>query len=173
MSDPAEFVTVYRSMDASAKQDCETIVNMLAAEGISAAIRDDSSPGVPQGAFDVQVPAPDAAKAEKLIDENPLPDEVDEVEEVDDSPALDMETIFRAVGTTAEMRAMGIKSVLEANGIATVLVCASVLPYLPFEVRVARDQVERARELIDEAQTLGPAAAEEAEIESEGGAPVS
>ncbi|HYL78783.1 MAG TPA: DUF2007 domain-containing protein [Bryobacteraceae bacterium] len=168
MSDPAEFVTVYRSMDATAKEDCQTIVDMLAAEGMAAAIRDDSAPGVPEGAFEVQVPAPEAARAEKLVDENPL---ADDVEEVDDSPGLDLETVFQGSGTTGEMLALGIKSVLDANGIATVLVGNSVLPYLSFEVRVAREQMERARELIEEAQILGPAAADEAEMETEGGSP--
>ncbi len=43
------------------------------------------------------------------------------------------------------MEAMGIKNLLESNGIAAVLVGDSVLPNFPFEVRVARDQVERAR----------------------------
>lgn len=168
MSEPAESVTVYRSMDATAKEDCETIVDMLAAQNIAAVIRDDSAPGVPEGAFEVRVSAPDAARAEKLVDENPL---ADEVEEVDDSPSLDLETIFQGTGTTGEMLALGIKSVLDANGIATVLVGNSVLPYLSFEVRVAHDQVERARELIEEAQILGPAAADEAEMETEGGSP--
>lgn len=166
MSDSAEQVTVYRSMDATAKDDCESIVDMLAAADISATIVDDTSPGVPEGTFEVQVAAADAAKAEKMMDENPLPDEV---EEVDDSPGLDLETIFSAVGTQAEMQAMGIKSVLDASGIATVMVGDSVLPYLPFEVKVARDQAERARTLIAEAQELGPAAADEAQSESESG----
>jgi hypothetical protein len=168
MSEPAEFVTVYRSMDATAKEDCETIVDMLAAQNIAAVIHDDSAPGVPEGAFEVRVSAADAATAEKLIDENPL---ADEVEEVDDSPSLDLETIFQGTGTTGEMLALGIKSVLDASGIAAVLVGNSVLPYLSFEVRVAHDQVERARELIEEAQILGPAAADEAEMETEGGSP--
>jgi hypothetical protein len=39
----------------------------------------------------------------------------------------------------------------------------SVLPTMSFEVRVARDQVARAREVVKEAQAAGPAAAEEAE----------
>lgn len=167
MSEAAGLVTVYRSMDATAKEDCDTIVDILSAEGLSAVTVDDTSPGVPEGVFEVRVPAEAAAQAEKLIEQNPL---ADEVEEVDDSPALNLETVFKAVGTTGEMQALGIKSVLDAGGIATVLVGDSVLPYLPFEVRVARDQVARALELIEEAQALGPAAAEEAEVESEGGA---
>jgi Putative prokaryotic signal transducing protein len=166
MSDSAEVVTVYRSMDADAKDDCATIVENLAADGIAATILDDTSPGVPEGTFEVRVAAADSARAEKMIEENPLPDEV---EEVDDSPGLDLETIFSSVGTQAEMQAMGIKSVLDASGIATVMVGDSVLPYLPFEVKVARDQVDRARALITEAQALGPAAADEAEMESESG----
>ena len=62
------------------------------------------------------------------------------------------------------------KNLLESNGIAAVLVGDSVLPNFPFEVRVAHDQVERARLLIADAEAGGPAAAEEAELESESGA---
>jgi len=167
MSDSVNQLTVYRSMDTDAKDDCEAIVDLLAASSIAATIVDDTLPGVPEGTYEVRVAATDAAIAEKLIDENPLPDEV---EEVDDSPGLDLETIFSAVGTHAEMQAMGIKSVLDSSGIASVMVGDSVLPYLPFEVKVARDQAERARTLIAEAEELGSAAADEAEIESESGA---
>jgi hypothetical protein len=159
-----ELVTVYRSMDSTAKEDCETIVEILRDRNISAIILDDNSPGVPEGVFEVQVPAADSARAEAIIDENPLPDEV---EEVDDSEDLDLETIFRSDGTIAEVEATGIKNLLEANGIAAVLVGDSVLPNLGFEVKVARDQVENARMLIAQAEADGPAAAEAAELESE------
>jgi hypothetical protein len=166
MSEASDLVTVYRSMDANAKEDCEIIIDVLAAQGISAVMLDDSAPGVPEGTFEVQVPAADAARAEETIAENPLPDEV---EEVDNSADLDLETIFHADGALAEVEALGIKNVLEANGVAAVLVGNSVLPTLPFEVRVARDQAERARQLIAEAEAGGPAAAEEAERKSESG----
>ena len=74
------------------------------------------------------------------------------------------ETIASAAG---EMEAMGIKNLLDSSGIAAVLVGDSVLPNFPFEVRVARDQVDRARLLIADAEAKGPAAAEEAERASE------
>lgn len=147
-------------MDATAKEDCEIIVDILSAEGLSPVILDDSAPGVPEGTFEVQVPGDQLQKAEELIAKNPLPDEV---EEVDDSSQLDLETIYHADGTLAEVESMEIKNLLEANGIAAVVVGNSVLPTMSFEVRVARDQVERARETITEAQAGGPAAAEEAE----------
>jgi hypothetical protein len=159
-----EMVTVYRSMDATAKEDSETIVEILNDRNISAIMLDDSAPGVPEGAYEVQVPTADAARAEAIIAENPLPDEV---EEVDDSEDLDLETIFHSSGAMAEVEAMGIKNVLEANGIAAVLVGDSVLPNLGFEVKVARDQVENARRLIAQAEAEGPAAAEAEELESE------
>lgn len=164
MSAARDLVTVYRSMDAAAKEDCQTIVGILAAHHIAAVMLDDSAPGVPEGVFEIQVPSADAARAEKLIDENPLPDDVDEV---DNSSSLDLETIFHADGTLAEVEALGIRNLLESNGLAAVLVGDAVLPTLSFEVRVARDQVSRARRLIQEAQAAGPAAAEEAELQSE------
>jgi hypothetical protein len=155
---------VYRSMDASAKEDCQEILDLLQDAGIDAVLWDDSAPGVLEGVFEVRVSAANAARAEKFIAENPLPDEV---EEVDPSSGLDLETIASA---QSEMEANGMKNFLESNGIAAVLVGDSVLPYLPFEVRVARDQVARARQLIAEIETVGPSAAEEAELESESGA---
>jgi hypothetical protein len=43
----------------------------------------------------------------------------------------------------------------------------SVLPNLPFEIKVPRDKAECARQLIAEAQSTGPVAAEAAELEFE------
>jgi len=150
-------------MDADAKENCEEIVDLLDDEGIEAVLADDSAPGVPEGVFEVRVPAASAAAAEKLIAENP-PDT--EAEEVDPSSSLDLETIASAA---SEMEALGIKNLLETNGIAAVLVGDSVLPNLAFDVRVARDQAARSRQLVLEAKRDGPAAAEEAELESESG----
>ena len=166
MSGEAEMVTVYRSMDATAETDCETIADLLSAEGLSPVILDDSAPGIPEGAYEVRVPKGEAAQAEKIIAENPLPDEV---EEVDASPDLDLsEAVFHSEGsTTAEFEATAIKNLLETNGIATVLVGDSVLPNFPFEVRVAAENAERAREIIAEFERGGPAAAEAAEREGE------
>lgn len=160
-------ITVYRSMDPDAKEDAGEIAAMLHDEGISAVLLDDSAPGVPEGVFEVQVPAADRARAEELISENPLPDEV---EDVDDSHNLDTVTVFHAeASATAELQAIGVKNLLESNGFATVMVGDSVLPNLAFEVRVARDQADQARALIAEAEAKGPAAAAEAELESESG----
>jgi hypothetical protein len=158
-----ELITVYRSMDASAKEDAENILEMLTEAGIQADLLDDSAPGVPEGVFEVQVPAADVARAEELISENPPPEDA---EEVDDSSDLDLETIASAA---SEMEAMSIKNLLESNDIAAVLVGDSVLPNFPFEVRVAHDQADRARQLISDAEAKGPAAAEEAERASESG----
>jgi len=164
-AEPA-MITVYRSMDMSAEEDCNTLADLLQAEGLSPLILDDSAPGVPEGAYELQVPVSQQAQAEKIIAENPLPDEV---EEVDDSPYLDLsEAIFHSEGsTTAEFEATEIKKLLEANGIAAVMVGDSVLPNLPFEVRVAAENVDRARQLIQDFEQGGPEAAERAELEGE------
>jgi hypothetical protein len=150
-------------MDAEAKEDAECIVELLSDAGIQAVLRDDTAPGVPEGVFEVQVPARDAARAEELIAENPPPEEA---EEVDDSAALDLETVASA---TSEMEATSIKNLLESNDIAAVLVGDSVLPNFPFEVRVAHEQADRARTVIADAEKTGPASAEEAERASESG----
>jgi len=170
MSDPVELVTVYRSMDASAKDDCEVIVDILNAQGLAPVIVDGSHRGVPQGAFEVRVPSDQVLRAEEIIADNPLPDEV---EEVDDSANLDLVTIFQAQGTLAESESLEVKRVLDANEISAVLIGNSVLPVLSFEVRVARDQAQRAREILIEAEAAGPLAAEEAQalLEAEGNHP--
>jgi hypothetical protein len=159
-------VTVYRSMDADAAEDADYILELLTDAGIRAVLLDDSAPGVPEGVFEIQVPAPDAARAEEVIADNPLAEDDEEAEEVDPSSELDLETIASA---TSELEAMSIKNLLDSNDIAAVLVGDSVLPNFPFEVRVARDQAERARMLIANAEQTGPAAAEEAERASESG----
>ena len=71
-------------------------MELLTARGIAAVIEDDSAPGVPEGTFQVSVPKTDAAQAEKLIAENPLPDEA---EAGDNSDHLNLETIYHAEGS--------------------------------------------------------------------------
>ena len=165
MTDASQLVTVYRSMDPEAEEDCETIVSLLTAEGLSPLILDDTAHGVPEGVYEVCVPPGEAAQAEQIIASNPL---ADDVEEVDNSHELDLETLFHSEGSPmGEVEAMGIKNVLEANGVAAVIVGDSVLPNFPFEVRVAREQLERAKALLEEARRAGPAAADEAELAGE------
>src|SRR5690349_9056981 len=97
----AEMVNVYRSADEDAEEDARAVQEMLLANGIEAVLLDDSAPGVPAGAWEVQAPAAAASSAEKLIYEMSLPDT--EMVEVDDSSALDMATVFEAEGgTTSE-----------------------------------------------------------------------
>ena len=166
MTSQPEMVTVYRSMDLTAEEDCQTIADLLVADGLSPVILDDSAPGVPEGTYEVQVPADQAERAENVIADHPLPDEV---EEVDPSPHLDLsEAIFHSEGsTTAEFEANEIKGLLEASNIAAIVVGDSVLPNFPFEVRVALENAERARILLDDYIKGGPEAAEEAERATE------
>jgi hypothetical protein len=169
MAETPQLVTVYRSMDETAKQDCDILVQVLTAAGLSPVVLDDTAPGVPEGVFEVQVPSSQAARAEETIAANPLPDEV---EEVDNSPALNLETIYHSEGSvTAEVEALSIKNLLESNDIAAVIVGDSVLPNFPFEVRVAKEQAERARQLMVEAAQSGAASAEMAELQTERGLP--
>jgi hypothetical protein len=149
MSSAADLVTVYRSMDADAKTNCAILRALLAGHEIAAVVLDDDAPGVPEGTFEVRVPAGESAKAEKLIARNPLPDEA---EEVDSTSNLDLETVFRGEGG-GELEALTVQGLLESNGIATVLTGDAVLPNLSFELKVARSQAETARILIAEAET--------------------
>jgi hypothetical protein len=165
VSNDQDLITVFRSMDADAKEDAEVIMDLLTDAGIPATLRDDSAPGVPEGVFEVQVPARYSARADQVMAENPLPEES---EKVDPSSDLDLETVFSSGAMpSSEVEALGVKTMLESNGIAAVLVGDSVLPYLAFEVRVARQEAAKARALIAEAEKIGPVAAEQAEAESE------
>jgi Putative prokaryotic signal transducing protein len=157
MEAQADFFTVFRSMDATAKEDCDLLVEQLSAAGLHPVLLDDRAPGVPEGVFEVRVPTGEAAQAEQITTAATIPLSGEAVFG-DDSESLDLETIAH----TSEVEALGIQGLLEANGIPAVLVGDAVLPNLPFEVRVAHDQVHQSRELMAEAEKDGPAAAAEA-----------
>jgi hypothetical protein len=73
---------------------------------------------------------------------------------------LDAEVIFSGQGTDAELEAMNIRGVLEASGITVIGTPVFPIPTLAVEIRVPKDQAERARQLLDEARSAGPEAAE-------------
>jgi len=87
--------------------------------------------------------------------------------EVDPSPELDAVTIMELQGVSGEVEALALKSILDANNVPSVLVGTSTLPNLSFQIQVPASEVDRARAAIAEAQAAGPAAAVEAERESE------
>ncbi|HUJ51170.1 MAG TPA: hypothetical protein VLW25_13260 [Bryobacteraceae bacterium] len=152
MSAPAHLVTVYRSMDEDAGETSAAIRDLLIFYSIAAEIVDDSAPGVPEGTFEVRVPSADSNRAEEVIAQNaPSPQRPG-----DASRRLDLETVFHSqTGPTSEFEAMNVKNLLESNGITAVLVGDSVLPNLPFEVRVARNKAQLARKLIAQAEAGG------------------
>ena len=113
----------------------------------------------------MQVPEEQAEQAQSLVAE------AAKIGTTDTSSDLDMLVLRRTMGATGEMEALGIKSILDANGIPNVVVGNSTLPNLSFFVRVPRAEMERAEAVIAEAQAAGPAAAVEAERESEGTVP--
>ena len=89
--------------------------------------------------------------------------------EPDDSHEMDMVTLFSSSNHDAEMEAMAVHGVLEASGITSMVIGPSTLPVLEFEVQVPKEDLERARQILAEAQAAGPAAAAEAERASEEG----
>ena len=157
----ADHVTVYRSMETSAENDARAVHETLTGAGLAAVLLDDSEPGVPEGVWEVQVPAADADRADQILAANPPAAR-------DNSAGLDLVPIFSS-GTpvTGNLEALGIKALLEANGITAVSTGDSVQPELPATLSVPREHLERAKQLIAEAQAGGPDAAESAEAESE------
>jgi hypothetical protein len=163
MNVPSELVTVYRSADQDASQDASLVHEKLLKAGYNPVIIPDTAPGVVEGSFEVRVPAAEASAAESFINSKTE----DELESGDESHRLDLETIQATDGALSEMEAQSLQSLLDSNGIHAVIIGTSTLPNLGFEIRVPRNEVERAREVISEARTAGPAAAEEAERQSE------
>lgn len=157
MDEQGELIVVFRSGDHSAEEDAEEIRALLEEAGLAPVVLDDTAPDLPPGVWEVRVPAAQAARAEQLIwaaGETPP-------EPGDPSHELDLETVFDAMGTTAEMEALSVRSLLEANGIHSVLVGAPLYPNLRFLVRVPKQDLERARQVLEEARSAA-AAAEEA-----------
>jgi hypothetical protein len=91
------------------------------------------------------------------------PEEQQDAEHVDVSHDLDMITLFSSSNVDAEMEATAIHSMLQANGIPSVVVGASIIPVLEFQVQVPRGVAEEAERLLEEARLAGPEAAAEAE----------
>jgi len=75
-------------------------------------------------------------------------------------------TVFRlAEGGASETEVLMVQQLLESNGIATLVIGDSPMPNLAEEVRVSSADAERARQLIADALSIGPAGAAEAEAE--------
>jgi hypothetical protein len=161
MAEQPDYVTVYRSMDPSAEEDCRAVLDTLANAGVAAVLLDDQSRGVPEGVWEIQVAAADAERADQIVAATPPSG-------VDPSHELDLVPIYQS-GTplVGALEMMGIKTLLEANGIMAVSTGDSVQPELPITLSVPRDQVEQAKQLIAEAQATGPADADAAELEGE------
>jgi hypothetical protein len=80
--------------------------------------------------------------------------------------ALDMVTLPGG-SVSSEMEADMIRGVLEASGIPSLTNAAAQYPNLGFEVKVPRGRLVEAEHLLAEARAAGPAAADEAEAQSE------
>jgi hypothetical protein len=161
-ADPG-FVTVFRAAHHNAEQDATAIKNLLVQRGLNAEVLDSGSSTLPAGTFAVRVAASDSSEAQQLIAEA----RPDESWRVDPSHELDTLAVAVTHGSSGEMQALAIQGVLDANGINSVLVGATTLPNLSFQVRVAAADLEKAQAAIAEAEAAGSAAADEAARNSE------
>ena len=157
MSDVTDLVTVFRSADEGAEEDAKAIGDLLTTNGLHPVVLDDSAPNVPDGAWEVQTPPAESAQAEALIAAHAAAP----AEPGDNSAALDMETVFLG----SEFEANAVQGMLTQEGLTTVLMGNAVLPSLEFAVRVAKEDVARAKELLAAAEDAGPSAADEATAE--------
>jgi len=165
MAGKPELITVYRSADMDADEDAKAVHALLTNAGLHPHLLTDDAPGVVEGTFEICVPPSESQQAEALIAES----RVDEPTEDDADPSheLDLVTVAKTDGTTAEMEATSVKSILNASGIRAVIVGAASMPNLGFEVRVTKEDVPRAEAVIAEATAAGPSAAMEAEMQQE------
>ena len=156
-------LTVFRSAESSAEEECSDIRTFLEENGIAATVASDDTPGVVEGSYEVRVAATDADRATELIATLP-----EDVQQADPSHGLDPVSIYRSEATpSAEMEAMGLKAILESNNIEAVVMGGAMMPNLPVEVRVTSEDEERARAVIADAAAAGPEAADEAELSTE------
>ncbi|HVX65274.1 MAG TPA: hypothetical protein VHA11_01660 [Bryobacteraceae bacterium] len=159
---------MFRSADTNAEEQAGVVRDLLVRANIAAEVYDDTAAGIPEGVFEVQVPAAQQAEAEQCIasQQDFAPEALNRSHDLDPVP------VFASDAPDAEMLATQIRSVLEAHQIPSVLVGGSMMPNLPYEVRVPRGRLEEARQAIADAEQAGPAAAEEGEQASEAGGSV-
>jgi hypothetical protein len=162
MSEQSQLVTVFRTADPSAEEDAAAVQETLAEAGLTPVLFTEDDPGVPEGTFEVRVPAPQESRAEQVL-------AATRAQPGDDSHGMDLVTIFEGVGTTAEVEALSIRSLLDSAGIPSVLVGTPQIPNLPFLVKVPRDMADQAKTAIEAATAGGAAAADEAERATEPG----
>jgi hypothetical protein len=98
--------------------------------------------------------------------QDPEPEDSD-FQDVDPSSDLDLVTLFSSSAIDAEMECNNIRAILDANGIPSVVVGASTIPSLEFQVQVPHALAAEAQKVLDEARAGGPEAAAEAEAASE------
>lgn len=148
-----DLTTVYRANNRNAETDATAMKNMLVQNGVDAVVVD---PG--NGVWEVRVPsAQETEAAEWLAKVKPE----DSTSESDPSSEYDFVPVATTDGAMSEIEAVSIQSILDASGVNCIVVGATTLPNLGFEVRVPREDLERAQEVLREAQAAGPAAAEE------------
>ena len=68
---------------------------------------------------------------------------------MDTSHDLDLVTLFSSSNVDAEMEATAIHTILQAYGVPSVLVGASTIPVLEFQVQVPRAELDEARTFLE------------------------
>ena len=86
---------------------------------------------------------------------------------VNTSHELDMVKLYRSSAVDSGIEADIIRGILDSHNIPSLKVRAMGYPSLGFEVRVNRENLREAERLIVEAKAAGPAAAMDAQQESE------
>ncbi len=157
MHNSNEWINIFRSADSGASDEAAAVRSALESVGIAAVTLEDDAPGVPPGTVVVRVAAAQEKQAEAALkaarNREPIP--------VDNSPRLNLVTVFEGVGPTGELEALSLRALLDANNVSSVLEGSSTIPNLPFLVKVAREQQSEALQVIAEAKAAGKETAED------------
>ncbi len=146
------WLTIFRSAETSAEEEARELVAILQEAGLCPLLLNDRTPGVPPGAWEVRVRASEVERAEAVLRSALEAEPSDST--TDPSPELDMEPLFRAVGTSAEVEALNVRAALEAHGIPALLVQVTPYPNLEWIVSVPRKMLAQARQLLADLQSV-------------------
>lgn len=149
MDEQNELVTVFSTALETAEEEAVAVCDLLVDSGLTAVVCDDATEGVEEGSWEVRVPQAQVEQAEAILVAQ------DETTAIDEDPGLDFVPLFEEGTEVSEMEAISLKTLLESTGIPAMIIGASQLPSLPFEIRVPADRLEEAEEVIRQAMAAG------------------
>ncbi len=150
------YVVLYQSAHPKSEEEAHQILDSLREAGIGTArLRQEDEPGAGLRSFLVEVDSSEVYDAQVFIEKNSI-----EAEGLDAGAGVDFQVVFFSDKHDSQPEALAVQALLEANDITAFLDESSPLPNFPHKVLVAKADAARAREVIEQARSTGPADAE-------------